>query len=101
MACARARAAGSMKRADASLEFNGSSGMPTRGALTIRDLVKIYDPEGVNIMAADHCSMPITPGEVCMIVRPSGCGKTTLLHAIAGLHSLTSGEVLFHREPLC
>src|SRR2546430_8927345 len=37
MACARARAAGPMKRADASLEFNGSSGMPTRGALTIRD----------------------------------------------------------------
>ena len=41
-----------MKRADASLEFNGSSGMPTRGALTIRDLVKIYDPEGVNIVGA-------------------------------------------------
>ena len=63
-----------MKRADASLEFNGSSGMPTRGALTIRDLVKIYDPEGVNIMAVDHCSMQITPGEFCMIVGPSGCG---------------------------
>ena len=30
-----------MKRVDASLEFNSSSGMPTRGALTIRDLVKI------------------------------------------------------------
>ena len=55
-----------MKRADASLE---SSGMPTRGALTIRDVVKIYDPEGVNIMAVDHCSMQITPGEFCMCQR--------------------------------
>jgi len=90
-----------MKRADASLEFNGSSGMPTRGALTIRDLVKIYDPEGVNIMAVDHCSMQITPGEFCMIVGPSGCGKTTLLNAIAGFHSITSGEIFLDDKLLC
>src|SRR2546430_16298135 len=80
MACARARAAGPMKRADASLEFNGSSGMPTRGALTIRDLVKIYDPEGVNIMAVEHRSIQNTPGEVCMDRRPVGGGKNAAPH---------------------
>src|SRR5215468_4268163 len=101
MARRRARAAGPMKRVDASLEFNSSSGMPTRGALTIRDLVKIYDPEGVNIMAVDHCSMQITPGEFCMIVGPSGCGKTTLLNAIAGFHAITSGRIVMDGEVLC
>ena len=49
----------------------------TRGAISIRNVTKIYDPEGVNVMAVDNCSMEIAAGEVCMIVGPSGCGKTT------------------------
>lgn len=72
-----------------------------RGALSIRNVTKIYDPEGVNVMAVDNCSMEIAAGEVCMIVGPSGCGKTTLLNAIAGFHSITSGEILLDGELLC
>lgn len=74
---------------------------PQRGALSIRDVTKIYDPEGANVMAVDHCSMEIAPGEFCMIVGPSGCGKTTLLNAIAGFHSITTGEILLDGELLC
>lgn len=73
----------------------------TRGALSIRNVTKIYDPEGVNVMAVDDCSMEIASGEVCMIVGPSGCGKTTLLNAIAGFHSITQGEILLDGEILC
>jgi len=73
----------------------------TRGALSIRNVTKIYDPEGVNVMAVKDCSMEIAAGEVCMIVGPSGCGKTTLLNAIAGFHSITSGEILLDGELLC
>ena len=72
-----------------------------RGAISIRNVTKIYDPEGVNVMAVDNCSMEIEAGEVCMIVGPSGCGKTTLLNAIAGFHSITSGEILVDGELLC
>ncbi len=72
-----------------------------RGALSIRNVTKIYDPEGVNVMAVDNCSMEIAAGEVCMIVGPSGCGKTTLLNAIAGFHSITEGEILLDNELLC
>ncbi|MBU1210753.1 MAG: ABC transporter ATP-binding protein [Alphaproteobacteria bacterium] len=72
-----------------------------RGALSIRNVTKIYDPEGVNVMAVDNCSMEIAAGEVCMIVGPSGCGKTTLLNAIAGFHSITHGEILLDGELLC
>ena len=77
-----------------------SSGAGT-GAISIRDVTKIYDPEGVNVLAVDHCSLEIGAGEVCMIVGPSGCGKTTLLNAIAGFHSLTSGEIRLDGEVLC
>ena len=73
----------------------------TRGAISIRNVTKIYDPEGVNVMAVDNCSMEIAPGEVCMIVGPSGCGKTTLLNAIAGFHSITSGEIWVDGEMIC
>ena len=73
----------------------------TRGAISIRNVTKIYDPEGVNVMAVDNCSMEIAPGEVCMIVGPSGCGKTTLLNAIAGFHSITSGEIWLDGEMIC
>lgn len=72
-----------------------------RGALKIENVTKIYDPEGVNVMAVDNCSMDIKAGEVCMIVGPSGCGKTTLLNAIAGFHSITSGSIHIDGELLC
>lgn len=72
-----------------------------RGAISIRNVTKIYDPEGVNVMAVDNCSMEIAAGEVCMIVGPSGCGKTTLLNVIAGFHSLTTGEIYLDDELLC
>jgi len=73
----------------------------TKGAISIRNVTKIYDPEGVNVMAVDNCSLEIAAGEVCMIVGPSGCGKTTLLNAIAGFHSITEGEIYLDDELLC
>ena len=72
-----------------------------KGAISIRNVTKIYDPEGVNVMAVDDCSLEIAGGEVCMIVGPSGCGKTTLLNAIAGFHSITTGEIYLDGELLC
>jgi NitT/TauT family transport system ATP-binding protein len=74
---------------------------PTKGAISIRNVTKIYDPEGVNVMAVDDCSLEIAAGEVCMIVGPSGCGKTTLLNAIAGFHSVTKGEIYLDGDLLC
>ncbi len=72
-----------------------------KGAISIRNVTKIYDPEGVNVLAVDDCSLEIAAGEVCMIVGPSGCGKTTLLSAIAGFHSITFGEIYLDGELLC
>ena len=72
-----------------------------KGAISIRNVTKVYDPDGVNVMAMDNCSLEIASGEICMIVGPSGCGKTTLLNAIAGFHSITSGTIHLDGELLC
>lgn len=71
------------------------------GAISIKNVTKIYDPAGVNVMAVDNCSMEIAGGEVCMIVGPSGCGKTTLLNSIAGFHSITEGSIHLDGDLLC
>ena len=75
--------------------------MPSKGAIRIEDVVKVYDPDGAAVMAVDHCSIDIPAGEICMIVGPSGCGKTTLLNTIAGFHGLTSGHIYLDDEVLC
>jgi len=74
---------------------------PKKGAISIRNVTKIYDPGGADVLALDDCSLEIASGEVCMIVGPSGCGKTTLLNAIAGFHSITEGQIDLDGEMLC
>jgi NitT/TauT family transport system ATP-binding protein len=60
-----------------------------RPAIRIRDLVKTFG----ELVAVDHVSIDIAPGEFFMIVGPSGCGKTTLLRILAGLETTTSGTI--------
>ena len=71
----------------------------TKGAISIRNVTKIYDPEGVNVMAVDDCSLEIKSGEVCMIVGPSGCGKSTVALAImnylGGNGKITGGSIKY------
>lgn len=47
---------------------------------------------------ARNISLAIAPGELCCLVGRSGCGKTTLLHALAGLLVPQAGSVLLHGE---
>jgi len=72
-----------------------------RGAISIRNVSKVYDPDGARVLAVDNCSMEIEAGEFCVVVGPSGCGKTTLLNAIAGFHGISDGEIHLDGELLC
>ncbi|MGL4762286.1 MAG: ABC transporter ATP-binding protein [Sarcina sp.] len=40
-------------------------------------------------------NLEIDDKEFCVILGPSGCGKTTLLRMIAGLNSITEGDLVF------
>jgi multiple sugar transport system ATP-binding protein len=46
-----------------------------------------------NTTAVDHLNIDIQDKEFAVLVGPSGCGKTTALRMIAGLETLTSGEI--------
>ncbi len=70
------------------------------GQVSIRDVSKVYDPEGARVAALYGCSVEIASGEFVAIVGPSGCGKSTLLNILAGFDTLTSGEVYLDGKPL-
>jgi len=55
-----------------------------------RNLCKRYGDQ----LAVDNVNLEVGEGEFLVIVGPSGCGKTTTLRMIAGLESISSGEVL-------
>jgi multiple sugar transport system ATP-binding protein len=44
-------------------------------------------------LAVEDLNLDVEDGEFMVLVGPSGCGKTTALRMIAGLESITEGEV--------
>jgi len=58
--------------------------------VTLERLRKVY-PNG--FVGVDDATFDIGDGELLVLVGPSGCGKSTLLRMIAGLETITSGEL--------
>lgn len=54
--------------------------------------------EGRENFTIRHIDLVIEDKEFCVILGPSGCGKSTLLRMIAGLNSITEGELLFDNK---
>lgn len=65
-------------------------------ALEARHLTLSWD-EGEHVVAKDVC-LEVGAGEVVCLVGRSGCGKTTILHALSGLTRPLEGRVLLHGE---
>src|SRR5215831_10458309 len=58
--------------------------------VTLRNVRKAY-PNGFE--AIKGINIDIADGQFCVLVGPSGCGKSTLLRMVAGLETITSGEI--------
>ena len=58
--------------------------------VTLDRLCKVY-PNG--FVGVADANFDVADGELLVLVGPSGCGKSTLLRMIAGLESITSGEL--------
>ncbi|WP_073603105.1 ABC transporter ATP-binding protein [Vibrio aerogenes] len=58
--------------------------------LALKQLVKTYDN---GHQAVRNISLDIQDGEFIVLVGPSGCGKSSILRSVAGLESITSGEI--------
>src|SRR5499426_1943804 len=56
----------------------------------LRNLNKMFD----GVHAVKDVNLEIRDKEFVVLVGPSGCGKTTTLRMVAGLESITSGDVL-------
>jgi putative ABC transport system ATP-binding protein len=65
----------------------------TRLAARAVDAVKIYGKGDAVVRALDGISAEFPAGQFTAIMGPSGSGKSTLLHCMAGLDSLSSGQV--------
>jgi sn-glycerol 3-phosphate transport system ATP-binding protein len=59
--------------------------------LSFRNVTKTY-AGGVAVIHG--ISMDVTDGEFIVIVGPSGCGKSTLMRMVAGLESITGGDIV-------
>jgi osmoprotectant transport system ATP-binding protein len=66
--------------------------MPTEAAeLVFDEATKVYP--GRAGAAVDHLSLTVPAGEICVLVGPSGGGKTTALKLVNRLIPLTSGDI--------
>ncbi len=54
---------------------------------------KVYGTGDTAVVALDNVSVAIPGRRFTAVMGPSGSGKSTLMHCMAGLDSLTSGEV--------
>src|ERR1700712_1792750 len=58
--------------------------------VTLRNVRKTY---AGGFEAIKGINFDVGDGQFCVLVGPSGCGKSTLLRMVAGLETISSGEI--------
>ena len=57
------------------------------------DVKKVYQMGQVRIEALRDVNFEVEKGEFCVVVGPSGAGKTTILNILGGMDTLSEGSV--------
>ncbi|WP_256402253.1 ABC transporter ATP-binding protein [Halorubrum salinum] len=61
--------------------------------LELDSVTKRFGEGDGSVLAVDDVDVDIADGEFLVLVGPSGCGKSTTLRMVAGLESITDGEI--------
>jgi D-xylose transport system ATP-binding protein len=70
-----------------------SDGAPV---LALEKVTKSFGP----VQALQDVDFEVRPGEVVALVGDNGAGKSTLVKAIAGIHAIDDGQILFEGRPV-
>ena len=62
--------------------------------ITFENVCKDYPTGETVVHAADNVSFGIEQGEFCVVLGPSGAGKTTVLNLLGGMDKATSGRIV-------
>jgi putative ABC transport system ATP-binding protein len=61
--------------------------------ITLNNVTRVYQGGSAGIRALDGIDFEVEQGELCIIVGPSGAGKTTVLNLLGGMDTPTSGSI--------
>lgn len=61
--------------------------------LELRDISVVYPCPGESLCVVNRLNLQLEQGEIGCLLGASGCGKTTILRAIAGFEPLQSGTI--------
>ena len=62
--------------------------------ISFEDVCKDYPAGNTVVHASDHVNFHIEKGEFCVVLGPSGAGKTTVLNLLGGMDKATSGRII-------
>ncbi|MFM6975209.1 MAG: ATP-binding cassette domain-containing protein, partial [Agromyces sp.] len=63
--------------------------------LELRDITKRFG----SLVANDHISLTVEPGEIHCLLGENGAGKSTLMNVLYGLYQADNGHILLNDEP--
>ena len=61
--------------------------------ISFENVTKEYKTGGAPVFAANHVNFTIEKGEFCVVLGPSGAGKTTVLNLLGGMDKATEGKI--------
>ena len=63
------------------------------GYITFENVCKHYQTGDTVVKAVDNVCFNIEKGDFCVVLGPSGAGKTTVLNLLGGMDKATSGKI--------